>query len=99
MTDLPCEYKKSPTHSRSFLRALHRRCSVGGRPRDDCLDFGDVRRFCSDVGTMAGEVSDVTGALSRDDCRVLVLLVDERVLTAVTCTHYTVFICLYVDCH
>jgi len=83
---LPCEYKKSPTHSRSFLRALQRRCSTGGRPRDDRSDLGEVRRFCCDVAAAAGEVSDVTDALSRDDCRVLlVILVDERVVTTITC--------------
>ena len=86
--NLPCEYKKSPTHSRSFLRALQRRCSNGGRPRprDGRSGFGDVCGFCSDVGAAVDEVSDVMDALSRDDCRFLVTLDDdERVTTAVTC--------------
>jgi len=67
MLDLPCEYKKSPTHSRSFLRALRRGWSFGGRPRDDRTEGGELRHFRGDVATTAGEVSDVVDALSRDD--------------------------------
>jgi len=66
MHAVPCEYRKSPTHSRSFLRALQRRCSTGGctRPRADRFIFEAVPRFgCDDAAAAAagvGEVSDVT---------------------------------------
>jgi len=67
------------------LRALQRRCSSGGRPRDGRSDFGDARRFCSDVAEVAaGEVSDAVDVLRRADCRVSVIFDDERVTTALT---------------
>jgi len=73
------------------LRALQRRGSTGGRPRprNDRSVFEDVRRFGSDdaVAGAVGEVSDVTDALSRDECRLLLLLTDERVTTAVDHNH------------
>ena len=81
---MPCEYKKSPTHSRSFLRALQRRGSTGGRSRDSRSDVADLWRFCSDVAASAAtcEVSDVMVELNRDERRVLIVLFDKRVTTA-----------------
>jgi len=68
------------------LRAL-RRGSRGGRPRprDERSAFDEEeRRFGSDDAAAAGvgKACDVADALSRDECRVLVLLTAERVTTA-----------------
>jgi len=63
------------------LRALQRLGSCGGLPRprddDDRSFFEDLRRFCSDAA-----MSDVAEALSRDECRVLVLFTDDERVTA-----------------